>query len=296
LYEQNSLIEIRYYSMDPTQQSIISGINGPANDLGVHSYAYLLNGAMIAPALSRGMASSTLLISSSEFVFPTPMSTFYTSSFTSLGGATQTPLTNAHAVPSSNDGIVTIRLGFLFKFFDREYQSINLAADGTIQFETTTIDISPDAMPMGNSALTPYLAYFYTDLFPNYAGSRQYALQGNYPNRIFTLRLINVPYYSGRFDTPAPTVSLDVKLYENDGRIEILYFGVSAYPSQTLVIGVEGPPYLRSDWSFDYTAPHNAVAIDSIVASSLQGQQLVFNPVVPQSPPRFLKPVSYSLN
>jgi hypothetical protein len=300
LHEVDSKIELRYYRVDQGPLAMTVGVIGPTS-ADVPNFATFLNNAIITRALAKGLHRATIIFSTSAFVVPAPTNSYFVATLdTSTTLPTTAPtLDNARNLQASNDGIDRIPLGFVFRFYGQEYQSINLDANGDIQFATGVSDIVPDALPLGNMALAPFLAFFYTDLYPNYADSRQIQYSGDgYPNRVFTLRLNNVPYYTTRFNSAnPPSVTIDVKLFEVDGHIEILYYRVDACEGQTVVVGAEGLPYLNDDWSSDYTIYNgiNAVPATSSVVSPLVGRKLSFTPRTPIGLPRYIAPPFYTL-
>jgi hypothetical protein len=298
LYQSDSKVELRYYRVDRSSRPLTIGIFGNATNT-VPNYSSFIQNSRISRTLSKVLRGSTLIFSTTRFIQPAPVNTTYTMSLSTSASLPSSPsaLTGAFPLPGSNDGIDRINLGFIFRFFGAEYTAINIDANGEIQFATSTVDYTPDPMPLGNTALAPFLAFFYTDLYPNYAESRQYAYSGiSYPNRVFTLRLNNVPYFATRFSSSTPpSVTIDIKLFELDGHIEVLYYRLDACDAQNVLVGIEGLPFLGSDWSADYNVLYNAVPASSTVTSNLAGKVLTISPSTPIGVPRYIPPNYYNV-
>jgi hypothetical protein len=203
---------------------------------------------------------------------------------------------NAITLPPSNDNVNTLNLGFIFSFFGRLYSTMTISADGNIQFRTAVVDTSPEPLPTGNHALTPLLAFFYTDLYPNGATHRQYVTQGQYPNRTFTLRLENVPYFSTRFTTNPPSVSMDVILFEQDSHIEIMYYRVDASTQNVLIGVVNSGVSSETNSSLDYTFLYNVEPLNTTISTSLNRTRVVIQPLVAVPPPYYATLTTYKMN
>ena len=212
-----------------------------------------------------------------QFV-PVSSSTLYSVSV----GAVPPAVSFTPASPSlslSFDSVdVGVPLGFTFSFYDVPYSFINVGANGDVQFQTAVADFFPGTFGYGNFDVAPFIAIFYSDLYPLAPGSRQYATIGTAPNRQFILRYTAVPFCC---DTVDPVLTADLVLTETANRIELRYYNVNAssaysvYDFKEVDIGIEGYTVQGVD---DYVSVVDDVEFDASFAGNLTGFVYSFTP------------------
>jgi len=143
-----------------------------------------------------------------------------------------------------------VPLGFAFVF----YGMVSVSSNGNLQFNAPSTTYSPGTFPEGNDGLVPFIAYFFTDLFPNNLslssnGDYEYATLGDAPHRSFIVRMNNVRYYPGDVES---YLLADVLLYEGSNEIEFRYYSVPVDSSHGVVVGLEGAGAQNATGDYDY--------------------------------------------
>ena len=192
--------------------------------------------------------------------------------------STPAPLSFEPASPAltpSDDGYDVVSLGFSFTFYGVQYTSVVVSSNGNFQFTTSSSSYTPSGLPQGDQSLSPFIALFYTDLFPTVPGMKTYATLGAAPYRSFIVRYLSVPYYgsyTGNFTG-------DVIVYETSNTIEMRYYNATVDTAgHNVVIGVDGAGVQVATQSYDYLAVLNAVQLNDMQAAELTGYfSLVFS-------------------
>lgn len=139
--------------------------------------------------------------------------------FTYLSGGTGASYTG-----STDEGVVTPKLGFWFNFCGKEYKEVTACTNGWMSLGTPS-------QPKGHwyfdntgayandfVSIVPALLPFWDDMDAR-TGSSSYKVTGSGRNHVFTYEFRNWGYFEGTVDE---SISMQVKLYETGG-IEYLY-------------------------------------------------------------------------
>jgi N-acetylneuraminic acid mutarotase len=124
-----------------------------------------------------------------------------------------------------DDCITTISLPFPVQFYDHVFTSANVFSDGNLQFTSSGGFLSgciPDA------SISDVIAPYWTDLYTANAASGQgifTSISGTAPNRIFNIEW-RAAFCCG---DGSPTENFEVRLYENQLRIDIIYGMTSGF-------------------------------------------------------------------
>jgi hypothetical protein len=182
-----------------------------------------------------------------------------------LNGASIVPGT-ADIGNHCDDCTTTISLPFPVLFYDHVFTSANVQTDGTLQFTSNggfLYGCIPDA------SVADVIAPYWTDLWTIGTANGQgifTSISGTAPNRIF-----NIEWRAGMCcgDGP-PTENFEVRLYENQDRIDVIYGTLSEFGFQQ-GIGVQ-----RDTGMCHYTA----VSCGAVPAA---GTQYTFAPSAPNA-------------
>ena len=178
------------------------------------------------------------------------------------------------ALTPSDDGYDIVSLGFSFNFYGVTYSSAVISSNANLQFTTYSTNFVPTGLPQGDQSLSPFIALFYTDLYPVVAGMKTFARLGVAPYRSFIVRYFSVPY----FGTRAGNLTADLIIYETSNTIEMRYYSASTDSGgHAVVIGVDGAGVQVATGGFDYLAILNGVTLNQAQASQLSGFSLVIS-------------------
>ena len=218
---------------------------------------------------------------------PVSFSTIYTAT----SAAAPAPISFTPALPSLalvDDNVDTgVPLGFSFVFYNVSYTTVNIGANGDVQFQTSQTNTYPGLFGSADASLTPFIAFFWTDLYPEAVGSRSYATIGSAPNRQFVLRNTAVPFCCSVLNFPA--VTADVILSETSNTVQLRYYNVSSVSDYHVVsIGIENS---LQGGVYDYISVANEVAPGPYFYGNLTGFAYTFTPIVP-----FTNPAVYGAN
>ena len=160
-----------------------------------------------------------------------------------------------------------VAIGFPFTFYGITYTIVSVSSNGNLQFNALSSTYTPSPFP-GNTGLVPFIAYFFTDLYPTGGvdGTYLYNTIGVAPNRAFIVRMNNVRYYSGGV---ASYLLADVLLYEGSNEIEFRYYSVPVDNSHAVVVGVEGAGVQTATSGYDYIQIVNDIVLNTTTAASL---------------------------
>jgi hypothetical protein len=301
LFESTNVIEMRYYSLGATLQPVVIGLErgGGARSDGSYDYTVYWNDLLFNANNAAALQGNTITWTNTANVsIPNPLPLTYSVSRTSSVPAAPTNLTNEIFIAASDENINTIALGFNFVFYGKTYNAINVSANGDIQFETSIVATTVISMPSATINRAPFIAILATNLMPQCSYCRSYGTYGTAPDRVFTLRYKDVPYYA-YYSAANPfltnnTIFFDALLFEKNGTIEIRYYRVPSV-SQNVVVGIQGSPVLRADYTYDYTSIVNDVALTSAYTQVHSTTIRYFPTVAISAPPTLRTGVTYNV-
>jgi hypothetical protein len=138
-----------------------------------------------------------------------------------------TPSMNWRTITGTNlnlgdDTWATVTPGFPVKFGTSSYNTVYVNANGLISFTNNTgLQYSNQQLPY--SSFTTLVAPFWDDLYPTGADNVYWEVLGTAPNRELVIEWRNVRPYACRNDTPAPTVTFQVVLFEATNHVLFNY-------------------------------------------------------------------------
>jgi hypothetical protein len=158
---------------------------------------------------------------------------------------------SVHVLP--DDGSVTVPIGFDFPFYGIARNTVTISANGFLTFGAGTAGnangrLADPVLP--NNLIAP----FWDDLNPSAGGTIRSLLEGQAPNRRFTVVWAGVPHYDA-----GNAATFEVTLYENTGEIVFQYLDVdfanAGYSfGASATVGVEDPHGLEGT-SSSYNQP-----------------------------------------
>jgi len=120
-----------------------------------------------------------------------------------------------------DDVNTAVALPFPVTLYGVSYNSVNAASNGNLQFTTNNTDFTNTCLPQTGMGVA--VLGHWDDLRTDGAGEGIFtSISGTAPNRIFNMEWRS-HYYSG-----AGTVNFEIRLFEDQSRIEIIYGTVSA--------------------------------------------------------------------
>jgi len=149
-------------------------------------------------------------------------STDYVPFLFSAGTTTYNNLTGGTTVPSvqADDAIsAALPIGFSYNFGGTRYDKFYMSSNGFISF------ISRSNLASSLNAVKDPIIGPLMDNLNGTGGVASYATSGTAPNRVLTVEWRNWRWKTGT--TVANNISFQVKLYEADGKIEMLYNQIS---------------------------------------------------------------------
>ncbi|MEM7115590.1 MAG: hypothetical protein AAF614_24325 [Chloroflexota bacterium] len=119
------------------------------------------------------------------------------------------------------DGTTPLQLPFPFTFYGTTYTAVQVSSNGNMQFGNANPAYVHQCLTDGPaSAMGDMIAPYWTDLDLTFAGSLDYDVVGDAPNRIFVVEWDSIP----PFGSPAEeTVTFSVQLFEGSNDIVMLY-------------------------------------------------------------------------
>lgn len=143
--------------------------------------------------------------------------------------------------PRDDQVIGPINLGFVFRYYDRFYNTLYISTNGFILFEEPLEAgcCHPQHIPLlpGESNLNGIISFGWSDLNPTIGGEIRWKVFGIYPQREIVIEFNKVAH-QGRWD--AWPLTAQIVLYEFDGRIKFNYKEDGDYPFPVL-IGIDEP-------------------------------------------------------
>jgi hypothetical protein len=137
-----------------------------------------------------------------------------------------TPSMNWRTITGTNlnlgdDTSAAITPGFPVKFGTTSYTTVNIGSNGVLSFTDSITAFSNTQLP--NTSYTTIVAPFWDDLYPTGADNVYWEVLGTAPNRELVIEWRNVRPYACRNDTPAPTVTFQVVLFEATNHVLFNY-------------------------------------------------------------------------
>jgi len=289
LYETSNIIDMRWYQIpiliSTTIRNVEIGIQDVARNTGANHLA-----DWVALWNDRNFSSTTAPLFTGKQARFTPLNSvpagtpapptictgtpiWGSASYNiEMGTAPAMPaLPGAVNITSGDDRIDYVVMPFTFTFYNRTFNSVNVSSNGNAQFLTAqTGSTNSFFLAAGsNPTYAPAVALFHTDLNPNFAGGRQWAVLGAAPSRQFIVRFNSVPYYGS---TVTPYLLADLIFEEGTNQVVMNYYTVPT-GTRTVEIGVQNSGD-QSDW----LAYWNDAAISPLCAEGLTGLQLRFIP------------------
>jgi subtilisin family serine protease len=120
-----------------------------------------------------------------------------------------------------DDTSTAITPGFPVKFGTTSYTTVNVGSNGVLSFTNPITAFSNTQLP--NTSYTTIVAPFWDDLYPTGADNVYWEVLGTAPNRELVIEWRNVRPYACRNDTPAPTVTFQVVLFEATNHVLFNY-------------------------------------------------------------------------
>jgi hypothetical protein len=144
-----------------------------------------------------------------------------------------------------DDTWATVTPGFPVKFGTSSYNTVYVNANGLISFTDNT-GSQFDNQQLPYSSFTTLVAPFWDDLYPTGADNVYWEVVGTAPNRELVIEWRNVRPYACRNDTPAPTVTFQVVLFEATNHVlfnyqDVIFGGNCAFADKggSATIGVQ---------------------------------------------------------
>lgn len=305
LYEADSTVEIRYYSVLPhPTDNVLVGIyvNPTPRGDGTVDYVSFWNARPLTTATASYLQNSTLvfrLTRGAALLYPSvPTSMTLQKTTSSVSPPMDTPLHMVNLVDTQESWQ---NIGFSFYMYGMRFTAACITKYGTLQFTDDTVSSVPAGFPINDDTKLPIISAFATDFSPISASTIGVVTTGTYPNRIFTFRMLKVPYQptASAYGLKAGYVSLDVNLLEINSSISITYYHVDT-SAQRVVIGTQNSTNSRSmamSTAYDpqdYTIVHNYVVITPTVVADLVNFTYNFLPRAYYAPPA-AEPLSYRM-
>jgi subtilisin family serine protease len=120
-----------------------------------------------------------------------------------------------------DDTSTAITPGFPVKFGTTSYTTVNVGSNGVLSFTNSITAFSNTQLP--NASYTTVVAPFWDDLYPTGADNVYWEVLGTAPNRELVIEWRNVRPYACRNDSPAPTVTFQVVLFEATNHVLFNY-------------------------------------------------------------------------
>ncbi|MDW8030977.1 MAG: S8 family peptidase [Candidatus Bipolaricaulota bacterium] len=120
-----------------------------------------------------------------------------------------------------DDQAVQITPGFPIRFGTTTYNSVYVGSNGVLSFTNSITAYTNTQLP--NTSYTTVVAPFWDDLYPTGADNVYWQVLGSAPTRELVIEWRNIRHYSCRNDTPAPTVTFQVVLFEATNHVLFNY-------------------------------------------------------------------------
>ena len=169
--------------------------------------------------------------------------------FTPVSGGTSVP-----AILADDAASGALPIGFNFIYMGQAYTSLFASSNGILSFGAANTSLTND---LSTGAGRPIIAPLWDDLAGT-VGSATYITTGAPGNRVFTFEWLNWRFPLG---SAVATISMQVNLYEADGKIEFIYRqepnALSGSPGAS--VGLAGP----------LTGAGNFLSLDSVTTTPI---------------------------
>jgi hypothetical protein len=116
-----------------------------------------------------------------------------------------------------DDVTAELPLGFRFRYFEQEFDSVRVASNGFLLFGEAGLTDCCSGQELPNPRRpVNRIAFAWTDWNPSAGGFIRRALRGQAPRRRFVVDFVMVPEFGG-----TGSVTTQIKLFEEDGAIEV---------------------------------------------------------------------------
>lgn len=207
-----------------------------------------------------------------------------------------------------DEGLARIPIGFTFNYDHKDYTQANVSVNGFITFGTffstawnfryfnNNLARGPIAWGYQRSVIAP----FWDDLLLPDTLSLVYKTTGRAPNRVFTIEWKKVKWV---YESLAPVLSIELKLYETSNIIEFQYKDEGSLPDPRYAfasIGITSAYCNRDFISLQNTSSHPTISLikanDSLTVKPANNQVYTFTPAKPDIPESFEKLLKYTHN
>jgi hypothetical protein len=148
---------------------------------------------------------------------------------TSSTGASITPGT-VDTGNHTDDGTTGIALPFPVSFYGASYSTANVSSNGNLQFTTVDSAFTNNCLP--DAGLGAAIVPHWDDLMTN-AGGIYTSVTGVAPSRVF-----NIEWRAGYYPSTSPTLNFEIRLYEDNSRIELVY-GTVPNAGTSATVGIQ---------------------------------------------------------
>jgi hypothetical protein len=137
-----------------------------------------------------------------------------------------------------DDGLTAITLPFSWTLLGTSYTQASVCSNGNVQFGTPsgtfTNSWTNECLPSSGAIAGPTIFPHWDDLMTNGTGGGIFtSTTGVAPNRIF-----NIEWRAGYYPTTTPTLNFEVRLFEGQGRFDIVY-GAIPNGGSSATVGVQ---------------------------------------------------------
>jgi hypothetical protein len=147
----------------------------------------------------------------------------------SSASGTFTPLTGGTVISklAGDDSVsAAIPIGFTYVGFGNPYTDVYASSNGFLSFNSGLAGLGgantatyTNSLTAPNAAIIPVIAPLWDDLNGN-VGTASYLTTGTAGSRVFTFEWLN---WKWNYQATSAVISMQVKLYESNGRIEFIY-------------------------------------------------------------------------
>ena len=175
---------------------------------------------------------------------------------------TYTEITGGSASSATgDDGFQDINLPFVFTFDSLTYDTARISVNGWLQLGQTYAG-SGSVNDLANVDVRPILAPFWDDLYDDATSDIRYQVIGANPERVFIVQWKGVRWPG----SGGSRQNFQLRLYENDSKVEFIYGAMSASTNTSASIGVSGAS--ASFGKFLSVTPGSPASASSAVANN----------------------------
>jgi len=222
------------------------------------------------------------------------------------GGITPHLTTDYTAWEPEDEGFATIPIGFTFKYNDESYTQANVDVNGFITLGST-LDVFYNYQYFRNNLATapaynkrPIIAAFWDDLLLPDTSHLVYKTTGHAPFRVFTVEWKKAKWV---YESLAPVLSIELKLYETTNIIEFHYKDEGSLPDPRYSyasIGITSAYANRDFISLQNTSSHPDISLlkanDSLHVKPADNQVYRFTPSFVKIPSPLETSLTYTNN